>query len=108
VSPEKEDEKPIYESTEGPIPKVGRTAVGRPKAAMINSGESFGMNNMMKSGGVLGRGSSHAYLRETIKDDFLNEFDEDESSVASIRASAESGELYNPTNGLSKNLAKKK
>ena len=59
---------------------------------MINSGESFGL----RSGGLLGsRVASHgAYLRDTIKDDFLNENDEDEEDA--IRGSAESGELFNP------------
>jgi hypothetical protein len=91
VSPEKEDEKPIYESSEGPIPKPklrpGATA-GKSGTNMLNSGESFG---------VIGRGfnaiksSGGNYLRETIKDDFLNEND-DEDEIQSIR-SAESGEM---------------
>lgn len=58
ISPEKDDEKPIYESTEGPIPKaknnriavsgVGSSSnnrVGKSgNANMIMSGESFGIS----------------------------------------------------------------
>ncbi|TNV86295.1 hypothetical protein FGO68_gene5988 [Halteria grandinella] len=92
VSPEKDDEKPIYESSEGPIPrpklnKVGGVT-GKSGNNMLNSGESFGVmgrgfNAMKSSGGN--------YLRETIKDDFLNE-NEDEDELQSIH-SAESGEM---------------
>jgi hypothetical protein len=106
-SPEKEEEKPIYESSEGPIPKIRGNGRGKPSTAtvgksgtnVLNSNESFGMN-AMKSGGLGGRiQSSHGYLRDTIKDDFLNEDDEDEE-MPSIRESAESGELYNPNFGV--------
>lgn len=92
VSPEKEDEKPIYESSEGPIPKPKikniQAITGKSGTNMLNSGESFGMmgkgfNAMKSSGGN--------YLRETIKDDFLNEND-DEDEIQSIQ-SAESGEM---------------
>jgi len=68
---------------------------------MINSGESFGIS-AMRSGGLGNRvtGSGHAYLRETIKDDFLEEYDEDyEEDVSEmVRGSAESGEIFNPIN----------
>lgn len=58
--PENDEEKPIYESTEGPIPKIkGRYTNGAggriPPTGksgtqnMINSGESFGLPNL-KSG----------------------------------------------------------
>jgi hypothetical protein len=59
--PENDEEKPIYESSEGPIPKIkGRypnntggnkiPPTGKSGAMnMINSGESFGMPNL-KSG----------------------------------------------------------
>lgn len=104
LSPEKDDEKPLYESSEGPIPKsrqqrfgtvLGPTGGSRPIVGksstnlMINSGESFGM---MKSGG-LGMKNGHGYLRETISNDFLlQEHDEDEEDAIS-RVSAESGEF---------------
>jgi len=107
-SPEKEDEKPIYESSEGPIQKTrtalagGRvTGKGDIKPSMIKSGnmvnsfDSFGMTAKRGSGGGIpagGRGSGHPYLRDTIQDDFLVEHDEDEED-ASLRQSAESGEI---------------
>ena len=47
MSPEKDDEKPIYESSEGPIPKRR----GKPgKSNMVNSGESFGISAIRSSG----------------------------------------------------------
>ena len=52
VSPERDDEKPIYESSEGPISKPKakfgqRFAQGNQQKSGVNnlmSGESFGMN----------------------------------------------------------------
>jgi hypothetical protein len=89
---------------------------------MINSGESFGISGGgvggLRSSGLVGNpsrfggaaamvGSSQAYLRETIKDDFLNENDEDE--IPSIRESAESGEMiFNPVLGRAGNNNHKK
>jgi hypothetical protein len=94
VSPEKDDEKPIYESSEGPIPKRrGKPGVG--KSNMINSGESFGISAIRSSG----LGQRPAYQRETIKDDFLNEIDDVEDDIPSLRGSAESGEVFNPAAG---------
>jgi len=50
---------------------------------MVASFDSFGIK---RSGGTTIK--QHAYLRETIKDDFLNENEEDD-----INASIESGEI---------------
>jgi hypothetical protein len=58
IQPEREDEKPIYESSEGPIsrPKAkfgkGRVAgnVGKSGANNLMSGESFGMNPLKMIG----------------------------------------------------------
>lgn len=110
VSPEKEYEKPIYESSEGPIQKTRSTLPGRSnvqsvtnniggtrgKNVVANSFESFGPNAVKRSlvlGGTnntAGGPNGGGYMRSTIKDDFL-ELDEDDES--SIRASAESGEI---------------
>lgn len=112
VSPEKEYEKPIYESSEGPIQKTRSTLPGRSnvqsvthnigggnargKNVVANSFESFGPNAVKRSlvlGGTTntaGGPNGGGYMRSTIKDDFL-ELDEDDES--SIRASAESGEI---------------
>ena len=105
LSPEKDDEKPIYESSEGPIPKKRTRAIPGSKVGvvgksgannMINSGESFGIS-AIRSGGGLQRPPGGSYLRDTIKDNFLNEIDDVEDDMASIRGSAESGEIFNPS-----------
>lgn len=69
VSPEKEDEKPIYESTEGPIPKVrtqrfaaagtkqSTNVVGKSGTLnILNSGESFGISAIRSGGANRGAG----------------------------------------------------
>lgn len=73
VSPEKEDEKPLYDSSEGPIQafKGGRIVhpTGKSGKNMVASFDSFGIKRSGGAGGV-GQSSkgaaSHAYLRETI------------------------------------------
>ena len=101
VSPEKEDEKPIYESTEGPIQKTRGGSIGGGRGGiirntnvgksgnMVNSFDSFGMTGLKRSSGM-----TKPHLRDTIQDDFLVEHDEDEEyDGGSLRASAESGEI---------------
>lgn len=110
VSPEKEDERPIYDSTEGPIPKTRggsgimqgsgrgggsgsiRNNLPGKSGNMVNSFDSFGMTGVKRSSGMPTK--PQAYLRDTIQDDFLVEHDEDEEyDGGSLRASAESGEV---------------
>ena len=97
VSPEKDDEKPIYESSEGPIQKTRTTFPGRsvvsgtkqPPKNVVSSFDSFGMSgNLVKRSMGLASGG---YKRGTIQDDFLEQHDEDDES--SLRQSAESGEI---------------
>lgn len=91
VSPEKEDERPLYDSSEGPI----QTMKGRGSRPITQKSGVIGSKNMVasfdsfgikRSGGAATK--QHAYLRETIQDDFLNENEEDD-----INASIESGEI---------------
>lgn len=98
VSPEKDDEKPIYESSEGPIQKTRTTFPGRsvvsgtkqPPKNVVSSFDSFGMSgNLVKRS--LGGLASGGYKRGAIQDDFLEQHDEDDES--SLRQSAESGEI---------------
>ncbi len=99
VSPEKDDEKPLYESSEGPIQKTRTTFPGRsvvsgtkqpPKNNVVSSFDSFGMSgNLVKRS--MGLPSGGGYKRGTIQDDFLEQHDEDDES--SLRQSAESGEI---------------
>jgi hypothetical protein len=100
-------EKPLYESTEGPIPKNkvfnrrggggggGRDiATGKSGANMLLSGESFGMHPLRSkkfdsTNKALGGGSGTYQSREKIADNFLEEEDDDDYTS---RAS-ESGEI---------------
>ena len=89
VSPEKEDEKPVYESTEGPIPKQRKKWGGNNRGGKSNvlmSGESFGMNPLRSVKGNIGESGKN---RQVISDNFLEEDEENEA----IRSSAESGEI---------------
>lgn len=102
VSPEKDDEKPIYESLEGPIPKIRGgatrpTKVGKSGTNMINSGESFGFPGRVPARPTP-MGSS-GFMRDTLRDDFLDENEEEESG------SAEEGEMYNPSSSSKKRQA---
>lgn len=63
----------------GPTGKSGKN--------MVASFDSFGIK---RSGGVAQSKGGHSYLRETIKDDFLNENDMEEDD---LQASIESGEI---------------
>jgi len=93
-SPEKEDERPVYDSSEGPIQalktrgsgsnRVGPT--GKSGKNMVASFDSFGIK---RSGGPGVSKGAHSYLRETIQDDFLNENEEEDA----LQASIESGEI---------------
>jgi hypothetical protein len=77
VSPEKDDEKPIYESSEGPIQKTRTTFPGRSVVSgtkqgqknVVSSFDSFGMSgNLVKRSMGLASGG---YKRGAIQDDFL-------------------------------------
>ena len=59
---------------------------------MLNSGESFGLGGRGGFGAPKVGSSGGNYLRETIKDDFLNENDDEDEDIQSLR-SAESGEI---------------
>ena len=83
MSPEKEDERPVYESTEGPIPQRGRMPPGK---GVLMSGESFGMNPLRSI-------KVQEQKRQVISDNFLEEDEDDEDIEGTVRASAESGEI---------------
>lgn len=100
VSPERDDEKPIMDSSDGPIvkPKL-KFGQQRPvnKGSNNNNmliGESFGMNplRMTKGGGTQeSRVGPSMIGKHKIEDNFLEE-DEDDYR-ASIAVSRESGEI---------------
>ena len=96
VSPEKEDERPVYDSSEGPIQAIksrgGSRVVGPTGKSGKNMVASFDSFGIKRSGGGPGgsKGGGHLYLRETIQDDFLNENDMEEED---LQASVESGEI---------------
>jgi len=86
ISPEKDDEKPLYESSEGPIQKTRPTFPGRSTAHsgtkqsgvpagsknVVSSFDSFGMSgNIVKRSMGLPTGSIGGYKRGAIQDDFL-------------------------------------
>ena len=71
-------EKPVYDSSDGPVPKGGR-AQGRGKSDVFVSGESFGGRGAFK--GSAARNPGAQQKRETIGENFLedDESDLDES-----------------------------
>ena len=81
---ESDVERPVYDSSDGPVPKGGRAAAGRAKADVFVSGESFGGAQK----GLKGPSGANARLadqkRETIGENFL---EDDESDLH------ESGEI---------------
>lgn len=79
---ESEVDKPVYDSSDGPVPKGGRGAGhGRGKSDVFVSGDSFGGKNAFKAGGAI---KSSQAKRETIGETFL---EDDESDLH------ESGEI---------------
>ena len=103
VSPEKDDERPIMDSSDGPIAKPkqrfgqGRGGVsntGKSGAGNILSEQSFGLNPYKMGRGMNpiqeSKPTSSTGNRLMIEDNFL---EEDEDDMASIRASKESGEI---------------
>jgi hypothetical protein len=87
-SPEKEEEKPIYESSEGPIQKLKKIGQknqipgGKSGSNMLNSGESFGMNPLRSN-------AKPFQQRHKFDDNLLQEEDDYLSS-----ALEESGEIH--------------
>ena len=82
------DQRPVYDSSDGPVPMGGRAPGGRGKADVFVSGESFGGQKEAGFGGraVSGSGARGAgQQREAIGENFLE--DEDESELH------ESGEI---------------
>ena len=79
---ENDVEKPVYDSSDGPVPKNGKAVQGRGKADVFVSGESFGGRGKFKAGA--GRGGRND--RETIGETFLE--DDDDSQLVQ-----ESGEI---------------
>lgn len=81
---EGEVEKPVYDSSDGPVPKGGR-AQGRGKSDVFVSGESFGGRGAaFKGSGAAARNQNAQQRRETIGENFL---EDDESGLD------ESGEI---------------
>jgi hypothetical protein len=80
------DDKPVYDSSEGPIKKGGKIA--KAKADVFISGESFGGRYPVVKGSQKDSGKDKlAIKRETIGENFLEEEDDASSGLA------ESGEI---------------
>lgn len=93
--PEGSIDRPIYESTEGPIPKQkakmrqgSRPKTGKSGANVLLSGESFGVNPLRSIKGAMVGDSKAFERRQKIDDNFL----EEEEDYASSKMS-ESGEI---------------
>lgn len=81
---EGEVEKPVYDSSEGPVLKGGKAIQARPKATdVFVSGESFGPNLIAQKQAL----AKIIPKRETIGENFLEEDDGISSGLA------ESGEI---------------